>query len=52
MRILFLTMGYPSVNNPSYIIFLQRLVNELVDQKHTCTVIAPTKYPGEKPVPN
>ena len=51
MKILFLTMGYPSVNNPSHVIFLQRLVNALVDQNHCCTVIAPVKCPGEKPVP-
>lgn len=50
MKILFLTMGYPSVNNPSHVVFLQRLVNELVDQNHSCTVISPVKCPGEKPV--
>lgn len=44
MRILFLTMGYPSSKNPSRIVFLQRLVNELVDSGNECTVISPVKY--------
>jgi teichuronic acid biosynthesis glycosyltransferase TuaC len=48
MRILFLSMGYPSSKNPSRIVFLQRLVNELADQGHTCHVIAPVKLPIDK----
>ena len=43
MRILFITMGYPSNKNRSRLVFLQRLVNEMVDLGHECTVIAPTK---------
>lgn len=48
MRILFLTLGYPSKINPRRIVFLQRLVNELVDQGHQCVVISPVPVPKER----
>lgn len=43
MKILILTMGYPSNRNKSRLIFLQRLVNEFTDMGNECTVIAPSK---------
>ena len=52
MRILFLTMGYPSKVNPRRIVFLKRLVDELVDQGHDCTVISPIRVPCERIQPN
>lgn len=48
MKILFLTNGYPSKINPRRIVFLQRLVNELVDQGHQCVVISPVPVPKER----
>lgn len=41
-------MGYPSSNNPSRLVFLQRLVEKFVDQGDDCTVISPVKFPAEK----
>ena len=41
-------MGYPSDKNPKRLVFLQRLVNELVDQGNQCTVISPVKFPADK----
>ena len=48
MNFLFLTMGYPSAKNQSSIVFLQRLVHELVDQGHQATVICPVKWQDSK----
>jgi len=43
MKILFLTMGYPSRDNPARLIFFKNLVDEIADQGNQCVVIAPAR---------
>ncbi len=43
MKILFVTMGYPSKSNPSRLVFLKNLIDEMVDQGNQCVVIAPAR---------
>ena len=43
MRILFISMGYPSRENPSRLVFLKHLVDEIANQGNQCVVIAPSR---------
>ena len=43
MRILVVSVGYPSEQNSARLVFLQRLVNKFVDLGNECTVIAPVR---------
>lgn len=48
MKILVISVGYPSKNNPERLVFLQRLVNKFVDLGNECIVISPVRrYRGE-----
>ena len=51
MKILFISNGYPSSIYPSKTVFLQRLVNEIADLGHICTVIAPNPIPKNHSIP-
>ncbi len=43
MRILIISVGYPSEQNKARLVFLQRLVNKFVDLGNECTVISPVR---------
>ncbi len=43
MKLLVISVGYPSEHEPYKYVFVQRLVNELVDHGNECTVICPTR---------
>ncbi|MBR4747974.1 MAG: glycosyltransferase family 4 protein [Abditibacteriota bacterium] len=47
MRILVISVGYPSGQNKARLVFLQRLVNKFADKGHECTVIAPVRFMRE-----
>ena len=43
MKILFIVAGYPNRQDPTTCVFIQRLVNQIADMGHNCSVIAPVK---------
>lgn len=48
MKILFVSMGYPSKENPSRLVFLKHLVDEIANQGNQCVVIAPARRSNDK----
>ena len=43
MRILIISVGYPSEHNSARLVFLQRLVNKFVDLGNECVVVSPVR---------
>lgn len=43
MKILFIVTVYPNQQDSTTCVFIQRLVNQIADMGHTCSVIAPVK---------
>ena len=48
MKILFVSMGCPSKENPSRLVFLKHLVDEIANQGNQCVVIAPARRSNDK----